>query len=265
MFQKINRFLKKIILICGYSISKRTSYDQLLQFLSDIRPYKTNHELIRLGGDGDGGYLVPKDIDMLSACFSPGVSSVATFEEDLAKKGIKCFLADYSVDGPPIDNKLFFFDKKYLGSESAGIYISLDDWVNSNSRKKDDDLILQMDIEGSEYEVLMAAKLDTLKRFRIIIVEFHNLDWLYNLAGYKLINHTFKKLLQEFDVVHIHPNNCSSTVSYKNIEIPPVMEFTFLRKDRVNIRKKSTEFPHSLDEPNLKTMKDFPLPPCWYS
>lgn len=87
------------------------SYLDILDLLSLLKPIKTNHELIRIGGDGDGGYLIPNDLVGIDSCFSPGVSSVADFENDLTKKGIKCFLADFSVDAPPIKNKLFDFEK----------------------------------------------------------------------------------------------------------------------------------------------------------
>src|SRR5947209_3762865 len=97
------------------SRSRATETHKILDFLSLVRPVKTNHDLIRIGGDTDGGYLVPNDFENIDICFSPGVSEVADFEADLAKRGIKCFLADYSVQAPPISNALFDFEKKYLG------------------------------------------------------------------------------------------------------------------------------------------------------
>jgi hypothetical protein len=40
----------------------------------------TDVPLIRLGADGDGGYLVPDDLEDVAACFSPGVDDRASFE-----------------------------------------------------------------------------------------------------------------------------------------------------------------------------------------
>ena len=118
-----------------------------------VRPYSTNHELIRIGGNSDGGYLVPDDLFGVMNCFSPGVSETANFEFDLANRKIKSFLADYSVEKSPIENELIDFEKKYLGAETNEIYMTLNDWVNRKC-PHDNDLILQMDIEGSEYAVL---------------------------------------------------------------------------------------------------------------
>lgn len=37
-------------------------------------------DLIRLGPNGDGGYLVPDDLTGIEACFSPGVCATSEFE-----------------------------------------------------------------------------------------------------------------------------------------------------------------------------------------
>src|ERR1035441_7551539 len=92
-----------------YVISRATESTALAKFFSSVRPISTNHELIRIGGNSDGGYLIPNDLAGVNVCFSPGVSLVANFEADLASRGISCFLADYSVDAPPIINHLFHF------------------------------------------------------------------------------------------------------------------------------------------------------------
>jgi len=95
-------------------------------------------------------------------------------------------------------------------------------------------MILQMDIEGDEYDVIFDTSNDILKRFRIIVIEFHRLDTLLDRYGYLIINTAFRKLLKNFSVVHIHPKNCSEPVRFKGYDFPPVMEFIFLRNDRIS-------------------------------
>ena len=94
--------------------------------------------------------------------------------------------------------------------------------------------------------------------------EFHDLDLLLDRAGFELINLTFTKILKDFEVVHIHPNNCSKVVEYGGIKIPPVIEITFLRKDRITSSEWALEFPHPLDRINVPRNLDIPLPKCWY-
>jgi hypothetical protein len=254
--------MKSFLLRNRLLLRRTTDSDLLDQFFNSVKPISTNHSLIRIGCEADGGYLIPNDLEGIQVCFSPGVADVADFERDLARRGIKCFLADYSVDAPPIQNKLFHFEKKYLGLIDDSIYITLDSWVKTNAPDQSD-FILQMDIEENEYDIILDVSRETLQKFRILVIEFHRLDTLCDRFGFKLIDLTFKKLLRDFDVVHIHPNNAAKTLVYGKYEIPPVMEFTFLRKDRISNKRLALTFPHSLDRSNFPT-RDFPLPKCWY-
>lgn len=264
MALKPKETIQHLLLRNHIRISRTTDKGKVLDFLSSVKPLETNHGLIRLGGDTDGGYLVPNDLEGIDVCFSPGVSRVATFEEDLAKRGIRCFLADYSVDSPPVENDLFDFEKKYLGPFESGNFMTLESWIKNKAPTKSD-FILQMDIEGAEYGVLFDTSPETLRKFRVLVVEFHRLDSLYDKMGCELISLVFAKILKDFEVVHIHPNNCTEPVHFQGIAIPPVMEFTFLRRDRINASAPATSFPHELDRANVPSNRDFALPKCWYA
>ena len=83
-------------------LARGSDYEALQDFFLSIRPSVTPHALIRLGGETDGGYLVPDDFEGIHTCFSPGVAEVANFETEMAARGIRCFMADYSVNAPPV-------------------------------------------------------------------------------------------------------------------------------------------------------------------
>jgi hypothetical protein len=121
-----------------------------------------------------------------------------------------------------------------------------------------------MDIEGAEYPVICDTSSETLDKFRILVIEFHGLDSLFNRMFFDLIYLTFTKILKNFEVVHIHPNNYSKPIECNGVAIPPFMEFTFLRKDRITQKGKNLSFPHKLDRANLSQYADFALPKCWY-
>ncbi len=249
------------------SASKMTGKVQsakLRAFLKEIRPMKTDIELIRIGGDTDGGYLIPNDLEGISACFSPGVSDVASFEMDLQKRGIPSYLADYSVDGPPAGFNPAKFTKKFIGPQNTDTTMTLDHWVSDCVPDSDNDLLLQMDIEGDEYRSLPATNATTLKRFRIILLEIHRLDRLYNPAFFRLFKRTMEKLMVDFTIVHNHPNNCCGSVSISGVEVPRVLELTFLRKDRIKEATPALEFPHKLDWDNVPDKAPLVLPEVWY-
>jgi len=227
-----------------------TALSRVKELIFQLHPVVTSHGLIRLGPNGDGGYLVPNDLVGIEACFSPGVSNVAGFERDCAEMGMKVFMADGSVEKPPENHPRFSFIKKFVGSVTEGDFISLPEWVEASLPNSDSDLLLQIDIEGYEYETLLSASSTLLQRFRIIVGEFHNLDCLFSEPIFALYSRAFAKILQTHTCVHIHPNTHARLIKVSDLEIPQLAEFTFLRNDRVTSRTFATEFPHPLDRDN---------------
>ena len=255
-------FLREMLLKRNIYIARTTNNADLHHFFSMINPVSTDKQLIRIGDYADGGYLIPEDLEGIDTCFSPGVSIEASFEFELANRKIKSFLADYSVDSPPVSHELFDFEKKYLGVENNEIYMTLESWMN-NKAPNCSESILQMDIEGAEYSVIYQTPIDVLKKFRIMVIEFHGLNNIFSPGGYDLIYLTFKKILSEYEIVHIHPNNVWAPISNGLYEVPPLIEFTFLRKNRIELMSPCRTFPNVLDIKNVETKPDFALPDCW--
>jgi hypothetical protein len=247
----------------GISVAMQTDKVAVRDLIAQLHPLDTEHPLIRLGGTGDGGYLLPDDLKGVVACFSPGVDDRATFETDLIKRGISCFLADASVDGAPITGDKVHFTKKFLGVTNNDRTITLDDWVDANE-PGNDDLLLQMDIEGAEWPVLLNVSRDTLRRFRIMVVELHDLERLMDKHAFVIIKSVFERLLEDFYIVHNHPNNYGRSVRCHSLIIPRVLEMTLIRKDRVRSTKFARTFPHPLDAKNDINRPDMPLPPQWF-
>lgn len=247
-----------------FIVGNRSSATELTQFFRKLKPQSTEHRLIRVGGEDDGGYLVPNDLEGITTLFSPGVGRKSEFELFFANRGVECFLADRSVDAPPVEHPNFKFVKKFLGTENNEVFMTLQHWVNQ-SEPRSGDMMLQMDIERSEFGVLLHTDISILKRFRVIVIEFHSMADLYQKLGLELISHSMDKLLAEFVPVHLHPNNANKAIQWKNFSVPPLMEITFLRKDRVKTLRPTTQFPHELDRPCVPSREDYPLPECWYN
>lgn len=254
---------KEFLFRFGLQVKKVTDKELLKSLIKSLHPFQTDYELIRLGSTGDGGYLVPNDFKGISACYSPGVGSYSTFEDDCSKLGMLVFLADKSVDGPMIKNDSFNFIKKFIGPITYSDTITIDDWVNNCSHDKGSDLLLQMDIEGDEYLTIINMSEFLLKRFRIIIIEFHQLEKLFNKEFYTIAARVFQKILHNHVCVHIHPNNYSKITKYEDIQIPGTAEFTFLRKDRISHLIPATIFPHPLDH-DCTNNPTIILPESWY-
>ena len=258
-------YLLKLSHTFGYNIQigKITSPSDLNKLLKQLYPISIDIPLIRVGSDGDGGYLVPDDLENINYLFSPGVGCKQDFDHECADKGMKVCMVDASVNGPIKNHTNFNFLKKYLGVFDSDETISLDSWLRSSQIPADSECILQMDIEGGEYESILSASLDTLSNFRIMIIEFHKLDMLWNRHFFNFFKNCFLKLLQTHYVTHIHPNNCTRPTVIRGLSIPPVMEFTFIRKDRVIKTGYVKKFPNDLDR-DCTPKKSLTLPGCWY-
>lgn len=221
-----------------------------------------------MGGNGDGGYLIPNLMNEIDHCFSPGVSDIADFEKELIEKyDINCFLADASVNSPPFLNKKIEFVKKFIKFPADENSITFENWVHSSSAKNSKSLLLQMDIEGFEYSIIYNEKESLLNQFKIMVIEFHFLDKMSDPKFANYVFMIFKKILKHFRIVHLHPNNCCGIAKIDGLDVPRVLEATFVRTDvaqKITILKPEKSFPHELDYKNVGSNPDITLPQCWY-
>lgn len=242
---------------------KRIERDRLLELIRALRPVRGDAPLIRIGPGGDGGYLVPDDLTGIDYAYSPGVSDESGFEAELALRGMKVFMADLSVDGPAQTSDRFDFTKKFVGSFTDETHVTMDDWKQQTIGAHSGDLLLQMDIEGGEFETLLNMSDALIQQFRIMVIEFHYLHQLWNKPWFLIVERVFRKLLESHSVAHIHPNNCCGSFRSAGLEIPRVAEFTFYRNDRIEHPAFCGTFPHALDADNTGK-KTLVLHPCWY-
>jgi hypothetical protein len=248
----------------GYTLAPKVRDTEVLELIRRLRPRSCSAPLMRVGGNADGGYLIPDDLDGIEYCFSPGVSDTAAFEDELANRNIRPFMADYSVAGPPVARPEFVFDRKFIGASDHGAFMTLSTWKDKYLNGYPGDLLLQMDIEGGEYEVILSTPAALLASFRIIVLELHSLERLFDPFAFGIMKSCIEKLLNHFYVVHAHPNNCSGMLRHNDLEIPEVMEMTFYNRDRGNGGDFRVDFPHTLDVDNCKRRPPMALPNCWY-
>ena len=244
-------------------VNSRVSEEDFLSSLKYMVPSGCSYDFVRIGSKHNGSYLLPDYLTTVEACFSPGVGAVHSFEDHLANHyKIPSYMCDDSVvlDDLHLNTTFQHFIQKRLSSSSTGNSISLDDWVKCSPHCSSSNLLLQMDIEGSEYPLILSTSRSVLSRFSILVFELHYLHLLpFSRFSNRLFCPFMEKILSLFDCVHFHPNNSVPATAYKlpnlgrTVNVPTTVEVTFLRKD-LNQVKVPPLLPHPLDtdnDPNL--------------
>lgn len=254
--------LRSILLGYNVWLDKTIARSEVRDFVRGLHPMLPAKPLMRLGNpDGDGGYIVPDDLDGLSGMISPGVSDEVGFDLKMAERGLPVFLCDARIDCPPQKHSNFHFLKKYVDTYNSDLTITLDDFAAQAGN--DGDLMLQMDIEGAEYRVIHAMSDQLLRRFRIMVFEFHDVSSVFTRCGMREIAAAFAKLRQHHHIVHIHPNNAAAADRCGDLIVPPLLEITFYRKDRDVFSPSASVYPLAIDRDNTKHEPAIPLPPNW--
>ena len=239
------------------------------------------YDLIRIGKENDGGYLIGKNSLLKSEyLISFGINDDWSFEEQFRKcnSKIKVFAYDPYVDntfflwktwfsflsllrGRPKyffynirkwilfkkffdDKKNFFFLKKIGRGGLKKPSITIEEIIKSTKNSKN--IFFKIDIEGSEYRVLDNI-IKNSNHITGIVIEFHDID----LHLDKIVNF-IKKI--KLDIVHIHPNNCAERDFFDR---PTVLEITFEKNPK--LLKNSVFFPHPLDQKNDPKYEDIEL------
>lgn len=242
----------------GIRVTRSTDIEILRESFMRLRPIKTDIPLIRLGADGDGGYLVPDDLRDIGQIFSPGVYDNWTFEtaiSELTGASVHMIECGDVPQGCP-----FPVQKGYLGGFSTDDEVGINDWLWDHAGVTSQDYLLQMDIEGSEYGTILGLSDELLKRFRIIVLELHDLH-LMDVAAWhdNIFLPTVKKLLRYFTVVHVHANNAGRLIDFGSVKVPQVLEITLLRKDRISRTDGFAPLPNPLDYKNRPEDPDIEL------
>lgn len=219
-----------------------------------LAPYISKQPKYRCGPKGDGGYVIA-DLDNYDALFSCGISDDIRFEVEFLKKHpIICYAYDGTINELPDKSEpLIKFNKINIDANISDRTTNLHKEINNFNN-----IFLKMDIETFEFRWLRSLTIDQLKKFKQIVIEIHypftlypfnHLDKQLSISD-KLI--PLKTLSKTHTLIHLHGNNCCGTTSFNGLNLPNVLECTFVRKDIQDkgiLNKES--IPSNLDYPNL--------------
>jgi hypothetical protein len=240
-------------------LSEQQKQTQAMTVAKALEPKRVvGHGKVRVGRNHDGGYIHVDDFAKVDAALSFGIADDASWDLDMAQRNIRIQQFDYSIDKSPVDHPLITFHKICIAEKDGPGALSLDT-IAGQYLVDTQRAILKIDIEGHEWPVFLATKLETLEKFAQIVCEFHGFNLLHDENAYRYMIAALRKLREVFEVVHVHGNNALPFAVIGNVVLPCLLEVTFANRRYYEFEETNEVFPTPLDQPNLPNRPDMRL------
>lgn len=232
-------------------------YIKTIHKLTKIQDVKDG-TLIRLGSAHDGGYVMLDELNLIQKVYSIGIDHEISWDMEIAKRGIPCYMYDPFIDSLTESHPLFHWKKQGVcGPENDNPQFStLEALLKHNMHIGHKDLILKMDIEGAEWDILKHMTPEILEHFSQIILELHD---LHNLELSDTITRSLQNLLLTHQPVHLHGNNFMPSLHINELVLPRVLEILYIRKSDHEFISSSHFYPRKIEAPNNPNRNDIIL------
>ena len=270
---RIRNLESSVRLISNYAIDNQkleNTFKSLFSLIEIKEPQ--GHDLIRVGSKDDGGYILADDFNPNQLAISLGVGRNVDAEYFLAELGIKVIMFDGTIEKPPRQHKNFVFTAKNVCGKSEEvrsqdnlveinrIFADVEDLLKSKTFESKQlelrpQLMLLIDIEGSEYEAILDIDEKYLVKCLQITVEFHNVFSELNNENSRLTD-CIKKLKKTHEIISVHGNNYGGSIQSGARDYPDVIEISLLNKTSYEFTKGTNTFNHPLSMPNNNRMRD---------
>jgi hypothetical protein len=233
----------------------------VFEALSLLTPYDLPAERkIRIGGPGDGGYVMVDRLRPAQAVMSFGVGPSVAFDQDLASRGHAVLLFDHTIAALPAEHAGFtWYAEGVAGAaDPARRLYTLADHM-AKLPHGGEAPILKMDVEGAEWEVLTETSMGLLRRFEQIVLELHELPRLEERRFRSMAWKALATMSSSFTLCHVHANNFGAIRMVCGFPIPETLEVTYIRSDLVAPAPSMTFYPTPLDTGNSLAWPDYPL------
>jgi hypothetical protein len=234
---------------------------ELLATLKGLTPRQSRFAKLRAGSFGDGGYVLPNDLDGIDKVLSIGIGNEISFDRFFAERGATLYQYDHTITALPEHHANFIFHPVAWGVNDDGQSRSLATMIATHGFDRSNSGLLKFDVEGAEWSCLTNVTPEQLKPFRIISCELHALNNLQNDPFLHNFRRIMALLTHHHTCVHLHANNCCGMSLIEGIPIPNVLEITLLRNDRSEFSPSHEPIPGPLDYPSMSDRADLILTP----
>lgn len=232
--------------------------EHVLELYDLVRPLTfLGLKKIRIGNKkADGGYVMANDFCGIDGALSLGIGHDVSWDAEMCEYDMEIYQFDHTVDAPEANkgnSKLHFHQVGIAGSSDPSAKMkSIKDILSDEMSLHTNDLILKIDIDGYEWDVFDKMPADVLSRFRQICIEIHTPLGRHGQSAIRERNlRVLRKLYSHFAPVHLHANNASPSRIYSGLEVPKLLEITYVRRNGQNFTDSQENFPGELDIPNV--------------
>jgi hypothetical protein len=229
--------------------------------LAELQPVTLkNCAFKRFGSANDGGYLMCDNlIAPLDAAYSYGVGTNDDWGCEVSRRyHVPVYEYDcFDPARPTCKGGTFVFHNECVGNETGYRGSHFFDTLQNQIRKNDDigrRVIIKMDIEGAEWDSLLATPDELLASISQIAMEMHGFD------DPKILE-VIRKLKRNFYLVNLHFNNWSCT--RKAAPLPAWAYQVLWVNKRIGLLDPAAPVPapmSSLNAPDSPTWPDCQLP-----
>lgn len=245
-----------------FTSQRRTAARHLREaILAELQPVMLkNCTFQRFGSVNDGGYVMCENlIDPVDAAYSYGVGPNADWDCDISRRyHIPVHQYDcFDPTRPTCDGGRFDFHNECIGPRAGAKDGRVFDTLENQIQKNGDAgrrLIIKMDIEGAEWDALLATSDELLASIPQITMEMHGSD------DPKILE-AIRKLKRSFYLVNLHFNNWSCTP--KTAPLPAWAYQTHWVNKQVGIVDSAAKVPapmSPLNAPDAPNRPDCQLP-----
>jgi hypothetical protein len=242
-------------------VERRSAARKLREaILAELQPVALkNCTFKRFGSANDGGYLMCENlIEPLDAAYSYGVGRNDDWGCEVSRRyhvpvhQYDCF----DPARPTCNGGTFVFNNECVGDRSGYRESRFFDTLENQIRKNGDidrRLIIKMDIEGAEWDSLLAVPDELLASIPQIAMEMHGFD------NPKIVE-VLRKLKRNFYLVNLHFNNWSCTPNAA--PLPAWAYQTHWVNRRIGVPDPAAPFPapmSALNAPDSSTWPDCQL------
>lgn len=223
--------------------------DQMRTVMRLLQPVRAiDQTKVRVGRHGDGGYIQLDHVEGIDTALSFGINDEVSWDEMMADRGLTIYQFDHTVDAPHPDDPRMVFAKEMISDTKAPGRRTLAELIERHDKgHPSPNMMLKIDIEGSEWSVFEATSAERLGRFSQIVCELHSFQNGWNEEWREGMRRVLAKLSKSYAVVHVHANVCGGVSCVAGLVVPNVLEVSFANRSLFRFEDTEETFPGPLD------------------